>query len=334
MGDRRRRSMAMQMTQYQARIEIEDAELINAEAEFVNSFMQYEHHNESSHRSFVTGHLFVQRDRKECHDRMMKDYFIKQIIAIENLKCFYQAIQVIYGATYLRKPNHEHLKKLLRKANKRGFPGMIGSLDCMHWEWKICPTAWANQFKGCHNKPTIMLEAVASYDTWIWHAFFGAPGSNNDINIIWSSPLFDYVVNGWAPEFQYKVNGNRYELGYYLTDDIYLSWFTFVKSFSHLDSAKKKLFSQRQKSYRKDVERAFEILQARLVIVRGPARFWQTKDLHSIMMTCIILHNIIVEDEYIEIEEDSDEDVDDNQPTHARSIAKDVEYLALTTYET
>ncbi|XP_068313772.1 uncharacterized protein [Pyrus communis] len=218
--------------------------------------------------------------------------------AIENLKRFCQAIQAIYGATYLRKPKCEDLKRLLQKADKRGFIGMIGSLDCMHWEWKNCPTTWAGQFKGRHNKPTIVLEVVASYGTWIWHAFFDAPGSNNNINVLWSSPLFDDVNNGWAPEFRYKVNGNR------------------------------------QESYRKDVERAFGILQTRWAIVRGPARFWQTKDLHSIMMTCIILHNMIVEDEYIEIEEDSDEDVDDDQPTHARAIARDVEYLTPTTYET
>ncbi|XP_050125503.1 uncharacterized protein LOC126602624 [Malus sylvestris] len=77
MGDRRRHSMAMQMAQYQARIEIEDAELFNAEVELVNSFMQSEHHGESSHCGSVTGHSYVQRDREECHDIMMKDYFIE-----------------------------------------------------------------------------------------------------------------------------------------------------------------------------------------------------------------------------------------------------------------
>ncbi|XP_050160394.1 uncharacterized protein LOC126633908 [Malus sylvestris] len=154
---------------------------------------------------------------------------------IENMKHFCKAIEAIYGATYLCKPNREDLKRLLHKAG---------------------------QFKGRHNKPTIMLEVVASYKTWIWHAFIGAPRSNNDINVLWFSSLFDDVVNGWAPEFRYKVNGNRYEVGYYLIDGIYPSWSTFVKSFSHLDSAKKKLFSQRQESYRKDVERAFRILQA------------------------------------------------------------------------
>ena len=33
-------------------------------AKIVNSLIQYKHHAESSHRDSVTGHSFVQRDRK------------------------------------------------------------------------------------------------------------------------------------------------------------------------------------------------------------------------------------------------------------------------------
>ncbi|CAN1290215.1 hypothetical protein LINPERPRIM_LOCUS20599 [Linum perenne] len=50
---------------------------------------------------------------------------------------------------------------------------MLGSIDCMHWPWKNCPVAWKGQFtRGDQGIPTIMLEAVASQDLWIWHAFF------------------------------------------------------------------------------------------------------------------------------------------------------------------
>ena len=56
-------------------------------------------------------------------------------------------------------------------------------------------------------------------------------------------------------------------------------------------------FVKRQESCRKDVERTFGILQARWNIVKQPARFWDRKTLGKIMKTCVILHNMIIQDE-------------------------------------
>ncbi|GKD16567.1 probable arabinosyltransferase ARAD1 [Tanacetum coccineum] len=36
-----------------------------------------------------------------------------------------------------------------------------------------------------------MLEAVADQRLWIWHAFFEVPGANNNLNVLYGSPLFD-----------------------------------------------------------------------------------------------------------------------------------------------
>ncbi|KAL9229942.1 hypothetical protein vseg_005354 [Gypsophila vaccaria] len=52
-----------------------------------------------------------------------------------------------------------------------------------------------------------------------------------------------------------------------------------------------------QEATRKDVERAFGVLQARWGIVRNAARFWDRANLKEIMYACIILHNMIVENE-------------------------------------
>ena len=60
------------------------------------------------------------------------------------------------------------------------------------------------------NKPTVILEAVASHDLWIWHAFFGMPGSHNDINVLHRSPLFANLAEGIAPEVNYTINGHDY----------------------------------------------------------------------------------------------------------------------------
>ncbi|XP_010469447.1 PREDICTED: uncharacterized protein LOC104749500 [Camelina sativa] len=47
----------------------------------------------------------------------------------------------LFGDEYLRRPTSEDLQRLLNIGEHRGFPGMVGSIDCMHWEWKNCPTA-------------------------------------------------------------------------------------------------------------------------------------------------------------------------------------------------
>ncbi|XP_074326894.1 uncharacterized protein LOC141664838 [Apium graveolens] len=85
-------------------------------------------------------------------------------------------------------------------------------------------------------------------------------------------------------------------MGYYLTGGIYPEWANSLKRY-HVHKVRRKLFSKYQENQRKDVERAFGVLQSRFAIVRGPTRFWDKEDLGRIMRACIIIHNMIVEDE-------------------------------------
>ncbi|XP_008231656.1 PREDICTED: uncharacterized protein LOC103330822 [Prunus mume] len=136
---------------------------------------------------------------------------------LESLVRFCDAVETLYTRDYLRRPTPRDLQRLLQKAESRGFPGMISSIDCMHLQWKNCPTAWQGDYGNRKGQKSIILEAVAGFDTW---------------------------------------------------------------------------------GYRKDVERCFGILQAWWAIIRGATRLFDEEVLRSIMMTCIILHNMIVEDEY------------------------------------
>ncbi|XP_024164132.1 protein ALP1-like [Rosa chinensis] len=177
---------------------------------------------------------------------------------------------------------------------------MVDCLDCMHWQWKNCPTGWAGQYTSYRGKPTIILEAVTSYDTWIWHVFFGLPGSLNDINVLECSPLFNDVCTGETPKVNYQVHNRHYRQCYYLVDGRYPKWGSFVQAIRNPRSPQTQHFTRMQEAYRKDMERAFGILQARWAIIRGPTRGWSKENLQYIMTTCIILHNVIVEDEHDE----------------------------------
>ncbi|GJX54041.1 ALP1-like protein [Tanacetum coccineum] len=135
--------------------------------------------------------------------------------------------------------------------------------------------------------PTIMLEVVVSYDLWIWHAFFGVAGANNDLTFL--NP--------------FEVNGVTFEKGYYLADGIYPRWAAFVKSFTVARDERNTIFKRRQESARKDVERSFGVLQGRWHIIAQPARSWTINKLRRIMYTCIILHNMILKNQKFALSE-------------------------------
>ncbi|KAJ9547190.1 hypothetical protein OSB04_019733 [Centaurea solstitialis] len=140
------------------------------------------------------------------------------------LNNFCTTITEVYGQLYLRKPSYQDIQQLYAAHEARHeFLGMLGNLDCMHWDWGNFPVrglhrvefrvsrilriglftfeSFLGQFKrGDQSYPSIILEAAASQDTWIWRAFFGFAGAMNALNVLGQSPVFDDVYDGKAPE--------------------------------------------------------------------------------------------------------------------------------------
>jgi len=83
------------------------------------------------------------------------------------LKCmkFCLAIIQVFGEEYLRKPNQGDVDRLLQVAEAHDFCGMLGCIDYMHWGGRIVQQD--GRVQGLYKVPTIILEVVASYDTWI-----------------------------------------------------------------------------------------------------------------------------------------------------------------------
>ncbi|XP_042404542.1 uncharacterized protein LOC121994647 [Zingiber officinale] len=80
---------------------------------------------------------------------LMDEYVrIGETTAIKSMKFFVKAVVSIFGDEYLRSPNSNDIARLLAVGEKRGFLGMLGSINCMHWKWKNYPTAWRELAEG------------------------------------------------------------------------------------------------------------------------------------------------------------------------------------------
>ncbi|GJR31285.1 ALP1-like protein isoform X1 [Tanacetum coccineum] len=155
-----------------------------------------------------------------------------------SLDHFCSSVMKKFRPEYLRKPTVTDVVKLYRHhEEKHGFLGMLGSLGCTVWEWFGCPYTFKGQYvrRDHGSNPFILLEVVASQDLWIWHAFFGVVGSNNDINILYQSPLLNDLKTGRAPEIPFVANNVAYPWGYYLVDGIYSELVTLLKTIPEPD---------------------------------------------------------------------------------------------------
>jgi hypothetical protein len=108
------------------------------------------------------------------------------------------------------------------------------------------------------------------------------------------SPIFDGLLQGRSLPVVYSLNGREYTTPYYLADGIYPKWPTLIQSIPHPRSEKDRNFAKAQEACRKDVERAFGVLQARFAMIAQPARTWSLDRLSLIMKACIIMHNMAV----------------------------------------
>jgi hypothetical protein len=141
--------------------------------------------------------------------------------AIESLYKFYRAVIVIFGPHYLRGSNQEDTTCIMAQMMLKDFLECLkASITCTghrriaYFLGKI----YAN--KGHIGYCSVMLEAMDDYDLWIWHLFFGMPGSDNDINMLKRPLVFARLVEGHAPSCNYEINSHRYTKSYYILDDI------------------------------------------------------------------------------------------------------------------
>ena len=239
------------------------------------------------------------------------DYFqLSKTLAKKCYENFVLHIPLIWSAQYLALPTKKQIKEIVTlHESVHGVPGMLGSLDCMHTYWDKCPKAYHGVFKGKEKRPSIVLEGACDYNMYFWHSAYGFPGTMNDINIINASSLLKAFIDGTMVEDEsesipFSIMGEQFKHLFLLTDGIYPTWVRFVKAISEAgadpSSTSYKIWQEKS---RKDIERAFGVLQIKFPIVARPFKFHKTEIIANTVTTCLILHNMCVQERVNETNE-------------------------------
>ena len=75
-------------------------------------------------------------------------------------------------------------KQVVGEFTARGFPGCVGSVDCVHIGWDRCPTQYTNVYTGKEGFPSIAYEVICTSRKLIQLMSVGHPGTRNDKHIV------------------------------------------------------------------------------------------------------------------------------------------------------
>ncbi|XP_028097774.1 uncharacterized protein LOC114297545 [Camellia sinensis] len=208
------------------------------------------------------GHKYIRRNRRQGHERLFADYFVANPVYSPTMSSFvsanFESMRILsYGVVANAVDDYIRIEESTAIQSLQQFCNLVIEIIGPEYLRSLTPT------------DITRLLAIGKVQ--------GFPSK--------------------APPVHYTINGHSYNMGYYLADSIYPQWATLVQTISSPQGAKKQHFTMMQESAMKDVERAFGVLQSRFVIIGGAVRFWDSKMLANIMKSCIILHNMIVEDE-------------------------------------
>jgi hypothetical protein len=131
----------------------------------------------------------------------------------------------------------------------------------------------------------------------------------NDLNILNMSPLLDRWAGGSVKATEVEAGVVPFTIGesstsstfdkmyVLLVDGIYPKYSRFVRGFSSpVEREEDCLTRWQEESTRKDIERAFGVLQCKWKVLSFPIQAIDRKGISNMMATCVILHNMCVSD--------------------------------------
>jgi hypothetical protein len=212
-------------------------------------------------------------------------------------------------------PKDEDLQAVTSLYARMGFPGCVGSTDCVHFYWDRCPHSVRHLHLGKEGKPTVAYSIVADHTRRIRSVTVGHPAARNDKSICQYDRTIQDIRATRLYQYEqftlYDAAGlPRINMGLYLVcDGGYHKWRVLQCPNKHSSEEGTVRFSQRLESVRKDAECTLGILKKRWHILKNHMLIHDKARIDNIVFTCAILHNMLIEHDKWADDDDDDDDI-------------------------
>lgn len=231
-------------------------------------------------------------------------------ISIPVLRAFYHKFTKHYATDlreeWIRAPTDEEVEETMRLYEQSGFPGAIGSIDCVHVWWDRCPVNIANVCLGKEKYPTLAWQVVVNHKRRILSVSRSHYGAENDLTIA----RYDQFIMDmhWGHKYKdvefelYNAHGNTEKITglCLLCDGGYHLWRILQCPIRWSSVVEEKRWSRWLESLRKDVECTFGILKGRFRILKCGIRMQKRELLHNTFITCCVIHNMLLDEDGLE----------------------------------
>ena len=186
---------------------------------------------------------------------------------------------------------------------RKGLPGCVGSIDCVHVQWDRCPSGFKGECVGKSGTPTLAFEVVAAHDGRIQSVSAYNPGAQNDKTIAQNDEAVrkvrnhDTFLSGKTFQTQQEDGTMRTHQGaYYICDGGYCNWTCLIPPFKdQTETSEFYGWSKHVEGLRKDIECVFGKLKKRFLAIKNPIRFENPDDIERMFLTCCALHNALLQ---------------------------------------
>jgi len=232
--------------------------------------------------------------------------------------------------SYVNVPVDDELQTIKETYARLGFPGCVGSMDCTHVPWAMCPVSLTHQCTGKEGYPTLAFQVMVDHSRKIHHVskvFWGATSDKNiTLNDTFPVDLLSRELYKSETFYTFNCdNGQRTQWSgaYILVDGGYQHVAVFIDPIHDRFGMKEVLFSEWLESARKDVECTFGVFKARWRFFRNPIRYHSPQLIEAAFQTVCMLHNMILSSDGLDVMDWDSIDPDSEEPL---SAADDMEW--------